>query len=218
MILAATGLKHEARIIGRPDVIAIAGGGKSDELERLLDAQAPRSSAIISIGLAGALDPMLRPGDWIVDAEDMRWRTFLLEHIPGAEPGKIIGSDMIIATVAAKSDLGRTTGAIACDMESHVVRRVAKRHSLPFAALRVISDGATTDLPNAAITGMRSDGSVNIIGVCASLARNPAQLPALIRIAFDARRAFRSLFRGYDALSRAGIYPTDFGNFPHDVA
>ena len=42
----------------------------------------------------------------------------------------------------AKAALRATTGADAVDMESHIAARYAEQHSLPFAALRVISDPA----------------------------------------------------------------------------
>jgi hypothetical protein len=66
MILVATGLKREARLLAGPDLRVVAGGGDSARLERELEAAAAGAEAIISIGLCGALDPRLRPGDWVV--------------------------------------------------------------------------------------------------------------------------------------------------------
>jgi hypothetical protein len=80
-------------------------------------------------------------------------------------------------------------------MESHVVARVAERHGLPFATLRVISDRASESLPPAALCGMRSDGTMAIGPVLASLLRQPTQLPALVRTGWNAEQAFRALLR-----------------------
>ncbi len=66
MILVATGLKREARILAGPDVRVVAGGGDSARLERELEAVAGGASAIISMGLCGALADGLKPGDWVV--------------------------------------------------------------------------------------------------------------------------------------------------------
>jgi hypothetical protein len=96
-------------------------------------------------------------------------------------------------------------------MESHIAARVAARHGLPFAALRVISDAADTTLPPAALAGMRPDGGIAIGAVLASLVQNPAQLPALIRTARDAEKAFRTLGRVHDALRGLGIGRLDPG-------
>jgi Nucleoside phosphorylase len=102
-----------------------------------------------------------------------------------------------VATVGEKQALHLQTHAHAVDMESHIVARVSARRGLPFAVLRVISDAATDRLPPAALCGMRSDGSMAIGAVLGSLARNPIQLPALVRTAWHAQRGFRALLRCY---------------------
>ena len=109
---------------------------------------------------------------------------------PGAQPGLIIGQDHIAASVAEKAALHAQTGALAVDMETHIAARVAARHGLPFAAIRVISDTAHEALPPAALVGMNPDGSMALGKVLASLARTPAQLPALIRTGRNAEIAF----------------------------
>jgi hypothetical protein len=66
MILIATGLKREARILVGPELRVVAGGGDAARLERELETAAPGAEAVISMGLCGALDADLRPGDWVV--------------------------------------------------------------------------------------------------------------------------------------------------------
>jgi len=85
-------------------------------------------------------------------------------------------------------------------MESHLVARIAAELVLPFAILRVIADPAERELPPAALAGMRADGRLNVGAVLASLARNPGQLPALIRLAAEAGRAGAALLRCSDRL------------------
>ena len=80
-------------------------------------------------------------------------------------------------------------------MESHVAARVAARHALPFMAIRAISDTASETLPPAALVGMNPDGSMALGSVLRSLARHPAQLPALIRTGRSAEAAFGVLGR-----------------------
>lgn len=117
----------------------------------------------------------------------------------------IVGADTIIASAAEKAALYAQTGAIAVDMESHIAARVAARHNLPFAILRTISDSADQALPPAALVGMRPDGGVALGAILASLARNPAQLPALIRTGRDASAAFGSLARAIDLLKALAL-------------
>ena len=61
-ILAVTGLQRERRLLAGPGVEAVAGGGDQVRLAATLDRLAPGMDGIISIGIAGALAPGLRPG------------------------------------------------------------------------------------------------------------------------------------------------------------
>jgi adenosylhomocysteine nucleosidase len=132
--------------------------------------------------------------------------------------GTITGSDHPLATAEMKGALFTETGALAVDMESHIAARVAKRHGLPFAALRVISDTADTTLPPAALAGMRPDGGIALGAIVASLVQNPAQLSALIRTARDAEKAFRALGRVHDMLRCFGVGGLDPGKLALDMA
>lgn len=219
MILAATGLKREARLLTRPGVVAIAGGGDGARLEAALEACAPGATALLSIGLGGALVDGLRPGDWVIGAaSEAGWLGGLYAILPDARVGPVHADGAMIADADAKRALHVTTGAIAVDMESHVAQRVAARHGLPFAILRVISDGVDHSLPPAARVGMRGDGGIALGAVLASLVRDPRQLPALIATARDAGRAMRSLLGGYDVLARLGFGLADLGKLPLDLA
>lgn len=137
--------------------------------------------------------------------------------LPDARLGTIVGQNIPAATVADKQHLFAATGALAIDMESHVAARVAAAHDLPFVAIRVISDDAARTLPPAALVGMKPDGGMALGAVLASLARGPAQLPALIRTGIDAERAFTALRGALDALEAGGIGRLDLGEFAFDV-
>ncbi|HYZ48765.1 MAG TPA: phosphorylase [Sphingomonas sp.] len=214
--IVACGLKREARLFGR-DVRAVAGGGDSSRLARELDAlAAERPGVIVSSGLAGALDPALRPGD-VVLGGDAGFAERVNAALPNAALGKIVGADKPVATGAEKRALRAASGAVAVDMESHVAERIARARGLPFGVIRVISDSADETLPPAAILGMAADGSVALRRVLASLARQPGQLPALIRTGRHAGRAFRGLGDVYDVLRRAGILGLDLREFALDV-
>lgn len=205
MIVAAVGLRREARLLARTGARFVVGGGDAARLERELDDVARDAAGILSIGLCGALDPALRPGDWVVadavrdgaavTATDAAWTDHLRGSL-GAAPGDVLGSDTIVADAAAKAGLRARTGAAAVDMESHVAARVARRHALPLAVARVVSDAAGRSLPHAVRVGMRPDGGTDLPAVLRSLLADPRQLPALLRVAADAERAFRALLRG----------------------
>ncbi len=128
------------------------------------------------------------------------------------------GVDLPLAGAAEKRALHARCGASLVDMESHIVARVAQRHGLPFAAIRVVADPAERQLPHAATVGMRPDGRVDVAAVLRSLARDPRQLPDLIRTARDARAAFAGLFRCRQLLGAHFGLAVDLGDPLLDMA
>ncbi|WP_421854838.1 phosphorylase [Novosphingobium sp.] len=213
--IAVCGLRSEAAAIrrGYPAIEVLAGGGDAARLERELDALLSAGPALVfSSGLAGGLDPALPCGAIVLDG-DAALVEHLMATLPGATRAPVTGQDVIAADIAGKAALRQATGAGVVDMESHIAARVARRHGAPFAAIRVISDTASDALPPAALVGMRPDGGIALGAVLASLARRPAQLPALIRTGRQAGLAHRTLRDVYDALGRSGIFLRDLGEF-----
>lgn len=203
MILAAVGMLKEARLIAGPGVRAVAGGGRSDLLEQRLKAALDGAEAIISIGVGGGLDPSLAVGDIVVGTEVLRprgrwltdadWTARLMARLPGARQASVYGSEDMVLHALDKAKLRAKGGAGLADMESHVAAKLAKAKGLPFAVVRVVSDTAGLSLPTAVLAGMNPDGGMNLMGVLAALARDPAQLPALMRVGRDADAAFKAL-------------------------
>jgi len=123
----------------------------------------------------------------------------------------LAGVDRPVAEATAKRDLHTTTGAVAVDMESHIAARLAAAHDLPFAAFRVIVDPAQRALPPAALVALRPGGGVAVTAVLAALARQPGQIPRMMRLALDMQAAKSALLRGRRMLGpglgfpRAGV-------------
>jgi adenosylhomocysteine nucleosidase len=211
-VVAVVGLAREARIAAGPGVTAVvAGAARAGLVQRIDRAIAEGGRAIISFGLAGGLDPDLRPGTCVIgraivfDGErltvDSNWADRLAERLPDARSADIAASGRPLAEVAAKQALRRATGASAVDMESAIAAKLAGAHGLPFAALRVICDPAGQALPPAALAGFADDGGTDFRAILRSLAAAPGQLPALLRLAFSAQRAFGGLRRCRKALA-----------------
>jgi hopanoid-associated phosphorylase len=205
-LVVATGLRAEARLVGREGVCAIAGGGNVVRLEAEIDrALSQGARAVLSFGLAAGLKPRLAPGTLVIPGQiicgrhryptDPHWSQNLRGALAESVSLPMAGVDAPLIRATDKAQLHAATGAAAADMESHVAARLAARAGRPFAALRVISDPAELALPHAAVIGMRPDGRVNLAAVLASLLRNPRQLPDLARIAIDVRRAMQVLAR-----------------------
>lgn len=216
----------EARVKGARALLSIGLGGALAEGLRPGDWVIGTYSPSASSRMRGSMIPEPQESHALENMDSrMRgndggggWSKNLRTLLPRARTGPIHADGTMIATAAAKHALHAATGAIAADMESHVAARVAARHRLPFAILRVISDAADRDLPAAVQVGMKPDGGMAPAAVLRDLLRDPRQIPALIRVAIDAERAFRSLLRGCDMLAGVGFGLADLGEFPLDMA
>jgi hypothetical protein len=119
----------------------------------------------------------------------------------------LLGVPAPIAHPGEKRALYLKTGAIAVDMESHIVAAVGLAHEVPVAAIRVITDPAKRALPVSAVAAMRPNGTTNIAAMLRSVLKRPRELPALFQTALDARAARASLVRGRHLLGPAFTLP-----------
>jgi adenosylhomocysteine nucleosidase len=215
--VAVSGLAAEAKIARRAGLAAVAAGGDPARtraaLERLV---AEGATALLSFGICGGLDPALAAGTLllprIVRAErgarfsvDAAWHGrvaagFAARGI-GFRTGDLLGVAAIVATPAEKAALHGEWGAIAADLESHLVAEVAVRARRPFLVLRAVADPASRALPPAALLGLDAEGRPVLGAVLGSLLSRPRQLPALLAVALDARRALHALRRAAPALT-----------------
>ncbi len=219
-------LDAEARTLGAParsdkgfgitrDGIRIAVSGigaaaATAAAHRLADAGV---TSLVSWGLAGGLDPQLCAGticlpEVLVAADGTRFSTdhhrreLVAASIisrRAAVTGALFASERSIDDVAGKAAAFRDTGAVAVDMESLAIARVAAGRGLPFIAIRVIVDTATDTLP-AAVLAASSTGQVDIVRLLEGLARSPRDLAPLIRLALRYRAARQALV----AVARSG--------------
>ena len=215
-MIIVVGLAFEARIAAGPGVRVICsgdGGTLSETLTSAINEAREMFRAcpgIVSFGVAGGLAPGLQPGTCVVAtaivSERKRWATHagwsrsLVQSIPDAVSGTLVGVSAPIADPDAKRTLYEKTKAIAVDMESHTVADIGAKYGVPVTAVRVITDPAVRALPASAVAAMRPNGTIDIAAMIRSVLRRPRELPALIRTALDARSAHATLVRGRQIL------------------
>jgi adenosylhomocysteine nucleosidase len=209
-MIVVVGLEFEARIAAGFGAQVICSGDGRDLAVKLSLAIRDDCRGLVSFGVAGGLAPHLKPGDCVVGSAvlsdsgrvemDKHWSQVLLRTIPDAFHGTLAGVSAPVADPRAKHALHVRTGAVAVDMESHVVAQVGKARGIPVAAIRVITDPSVRALPAAAFAAMRPNGTTDIAAMIRFLIRQPNQLPALLRTALDARAARASLLRGRELL------------------
>ncbi len=191
-------------------LVALSGMGPAaatTAAQALIDAGA---SSLMSFGLAGGLDPDLRAGSIVlpsavISADGARfpisaeWRARLVAVLAGARAaegpliaGALLSSERAIDTLEAKAAAFMATGAVAVDMESLAVAKVAAGHSLPFIAVRVIVDTAADVVPRAVVAASVG-GQVRIGRLLGELALAPVECLAMIRLARRYRVASRAM-------------------------
>lgn len=204
-VTGVTGLAFEARIAAGRHTRAICSGDGRMLAASIACAVTEDCRGLISFGIAGGLLPDLRTGTCVVGstivsettqvATDRNWSRALLQLIPDAVHGAIFGAATVVSHPEAKRDLHANTGALAVDNESHVVASVAAARGLPMAAVRIIMDPATRELPRAALAAVRPNGTIDLATLIRSMMREPGELLMLLQTAQDALIGFSALLR-----------------------
>lgn len=189
-----------------------AGAENAQTAAQLLITQG--ATRLISWGCAAALSPNLQSGDLVLadnlmSAEsenisvDNSWykqaRTALEKLSLEAKPrfvlrqGDLLESKVLVAKSSEKQQLYQQTRAIALDMESVAVAKVARQHHIPFLAIRAIADPVSMDLPESVSYALNAKGDVEIIKLLKFLLTHPKELSGLMTLGQQFSAAKRTL-------------------------
>jgi adenosylhomocysteine nucleosidase len=146
-----------------------------------------KPSLVISTGVAGALSPTLHIGDVVIAKEVIEERTGT--HFACAVPSSIqhpassiVSASRMISSAQDKAALASRFAAVAVDMESAAIARVCAEHSVPYAAIRAISDTADESLPPAVVRFFDMDGRLRYGAVVGAILREPSLIGKLRRL------------------------------------
>jgi adenosylhomocysteine nucleosidase len=142
----------------------------------------------------------------IIEA-DPDWSSRLAGMLDGrvrVGQGKILHTEMVLASPADKSRLFLTTAALAVDMETAGVARAAAEHGLPWLAIRAIVDAQGVSIPPLALDALSASGRPRFGKLLAGIARPPAVIPRLLRLGRDFRAA-RSALKTVVRLAGSGL-------------
>lgn len=167
----------------------------------------PRS-LVLTAGFAGALDPALRIGQVVFEAD---------AHTPsgatiaaalqraGARPARFHCADRVAVTAADKAQLRQSTRADVVEMESAAIRALCRQRGIPSATIRAISDEAAVDLPIDFNAVVDETQQLRPWKMARWILRHPASLGGLIQLQRHTQQAARALaqtlLEGLDSLA-----------------
>ena len=150
---------------------------------------------LISWGCAAALKKNLHAGDLILPEtlqterqEDLTissgWLNDVINHLSALNPhtGSLAESSSIVAESSAKKAIHKQTRAIALDMESIAIAKIAIQNNLPFLVIRCIADPVSMSLPKAVSYALNNEGDIVLPKLLWFLLTHPSELPSLIKL------------------------------------
>jgi len=188
-------------------IIILSGAGPTKAHQAAQELVLQGAQQLISWGCAGALDPRLKAGDLIIPQTILtadnnqimthtEWSKQIIKRLPEKikyYTGTLLESDSIIDSATSKNKSFQKTQAIAVDMESAALARVAQQKQLPCLALRSIVDPANLDLPHAINHAMTGSGLISIPKLMLYLCTHLNEVPRLIKLGLNFNTASRTL-------------------------
>jgi len=178
----------------RPVVAIVTGIGgvlAAEGVQRLVGAI--DIERVVVVGIAGAVDgetpigTLVLPAVVVNGATDIEYRP---DQLGGGNPrGTMWTSDELITELDVIARL-RANGVVALDMETAVIAEICQRANIPWSVFRAISDRATeVSLDDDVFQLINREGTYNIKRIGAFFVKHPRRLPALARLAKDAKLA-----------------------------
>ncbi len=172
-------------------------------------------NALVSFGVAAAVSNELIPGDLVLPEAvtmngeilpvDLEWRNRLVgamsKHVTVA--GGILAScEEPLTSTQAKLALGEETGACAADMETAAIAKVAAEAGISFLAIRAIVDPIEFSPPEALMSAVYPDGSVDAIQLIKLVLSGSVSIKTLIHLGLGMHVARSALL---EVVQRTGL-------------
>ncbi len=212
----AEGGSYAAGFLGGREVVLAQTGVGSQAARQAADwlIRSASPGVLIGVGFAGGLKPGLALGDiaiadevhdppppdgdgprtWTSDAEQLEAARAACTGGVRLHVGRIASSRAVLASGEAKRAFGERHGALATDMESAGIARMANVHDLPALYVRAILDDADYDLPPIDFARILTpEGSVRPFRALGAILRRPSALARLPELRRRTRRAAEAL-------------------------
>jgi nucleoside phosphorylase len=147
-----------------------------------------RPERLFTCGVAGALNPEAQVG-WVYHEADTAFPGIDRLQATASTPGRMVTRDRVVITHLEKAQLRSETQADLVDMESTVLRDMARAQGIPSATVRSVSDTAHGDLVLDFNRIYTAEMTLHPGRLALEIARAPWKIPALIRFGGNAQNA-----------------------------
>ena len=201
--------------------LAVSGAGPEAAQRHAEALLAQGVVALISWGCAAALHETLKPGHLLLPSEvlgenaerhvaDPRWHAAVagsLKDTHAPHTGLLVESSRVVATAIDKRALHQESGAIAVDMESAALARVARSHGRPFLVIRSVADSSRLDFPPVLLKALNPRGDARMGPLLRGLATRPRQIPDLMALGQSFKLAMNTLASARKHLGEGLSFP-----------
>ncbi len=193
--------------IAENTVIWFCGIGGCAARHAATELQAGGVGALVSFGVAGALEPGLKSGDLVLPKSilvaDKKypttsvWRNQLQQSLRSLQlnivDDNLVSSPTTLTTEREKRQFAETTGACAVDMESGAIAEIAAQSGIPFIVIRAIIDPVEFSPPEMLLSAIKPDGSVNALRLTTLILNRSVPISSLLHLAKGMRAARKTL-------------------------
>ena len=187
--------------------LGVTGHRGAAALERMIEGSRPE--VIVSAGFSGALQPGLSLGT-IVIGENFSDPQLVrsLHSSRDFRTGRIVTVQDILETSHDKVSLGKSSGALACDLETAHLHRVCSEAGIPMLSVRTISDTCEQNLalPGEVLINPET-GNPDPAAVFHYIFQHPAKAAQLAKLVSGARAAQQSLAKALGTIIPAILKP-----------
>ncbi len=187
--------------------LCLSGMGYNNALKASAELLRINVDALISWGVAGAVNESLHSGDILIAEQILaadgqfqcspEWHERLLIALSSASTAvfnsKLYSDDRICASISDKQKLFAKTKADAVDMESAAIAGLAEKMNIDFVAIRAVADEAVTSLPKAVTKHTDEFGQPRLMQFLLSCLFNPGQILSLLILARAYKKALANL-------------------------
>ncbi len=161
---------------------------------------------LISWGCSAALIDELQPGDLILPNNLLTeknevlsitspWLQYTQKQLAPLNPhtNSLVESNHIVADSTEKKSIHQQSKAIALDMESIAISKIAAQYNYPALVIRSIADPVNMSLPKSISYAQSEQGEIILNKLLGYLLTHPIELPSLIKLGLHFKAAKNKL-------------------------